>query len=366
MGDGSAEDIDKTAWLSLSMCLHELAGVNTSGVIGGTANGTNSRVMSVPSASPLARINPEAYDRVASTQSCEHNQASKPDASLQDPEPLGYAFGSRQGGALLTAAGPWFFVDKSSKDIPYDLRANPERTFSVELCAKCDGGLGHQSPLTSRDRGSGQEFAGYQFFVEPEHTWSFWVGAGARWEKLYGAKVSMGIWTHLRGVVDMEAREVRFYVNHQLAASKLDIAFVPNRRRPMRLGAGQTEGDPKYFFGGGVKDVVILDQDVRDEKMELEDLKVRRDLLDGVTSHCQGGRPALQDILCKPDGGSASFPGSSALSVALQWCAFTAGAAAGLSALPASFDPGTLRSGLAARQDFHELSLQFLQLGHLP
>eukprot|EP00913_Durusdinium_trenchii_P010964 g10290.t1 len=90
------------------------------------------------------------------------------------------------------------------------------------------------------------------------------VGTGKTWEKLYGSKVVLGRWTHLRGTVDTKNKEARFYVDHQLVARGW-ASYVPNTKGLLRLGGG-AEAQPKFFFTGDLKEVCVLGRVAADKE----------------------------------------------------------------------------------------------------
>lgn len=267
---------------------------------------------------------------------------------------LGYNLGSDDSGVRFLAPGPWLFDGASSHDVPFEGLANPGGAFTVDLWAACNGTVGHQCLLASRDQlsdGSGK--AGYMFYVEPEGVWSFWVGVGTHWEKMYGPKVELGKWTHLRGTVDPNAREASFYVDLRLASSQSWVDFVPNTRQPFRLGAGQSECAAHFFFRGDLRDVCVLGRCVPDQDLAEE-------IAHACSKHMQEGSDqisALQrlpQLLRQGKGGLAS--GGSALSAALQWCSAA-------STAPFSGLSQRLRCR-AAEDEFRKAALKLLESGN--
>eukprot|EP00435_Cladocopium_sp_Y103_P020768 s2711_g5.t1 len=95
------------------------------------------------------------------------------------------------------------------------------------------------------------------FYVEPDGLWSFWVGTGKSWAKLYGSTAVLGKWTHLRGTVDVQSKEARLYVDRQLVARGW-ASYVHNTRQPLRLGAGKSEAEAHFFFTGDLRDARAL------------------------------------------------------------------------------------------------------------
>eukprot|EP00930_Biecheleria_cincta_P015845 TRINITY_DN13076_c0_g1_i1.p1 TRINITY_DN13076_c0_g1~~TRINITY_DN13076_c0_g1_i1.p1 ORF type:complete len:685 (-),score=146.35 TRINITY_DN13076_c0_g1_i1:242-2296(-) len=267
---------------------------------------------------------------------------------------LGYYIGSGDSGVRFLAPGPWLFDGASSHDVPFEVSANPGGAFTVDLWAACNGTVGHQCLLASRDQlsdGSGK--AGYMFYVEPEGVWSFWVGVGTHWAKLYGTKVELGKWTLLRGTVDPNAREASFYVDLRLAASQSWVDFLPNTKQPLRLGAGRSECTAHFFFHGDLRDLCVLGRCVPDQDLAEE-------IADACSKHAQedsdriSALQQLPKLLGQGKGGLAS--GGSALSAALQWCS---------AASTAPFSGLSQRLRFQAPEDqFRKASLKLLESGN--
>ena len=156
-------------------------------------------------------------------------------------------------------------------EVPYAAENHPSN-FTIELWARLDQTTNNfQSPLSSR-YGSApwNNLSGYNFYaVNGLEKWSFTAGSGA-WEgintsistnkEIYdGNTLKFGIWTHLASTYD--GTTYRFYVNGVLAGSKTAgysrVGFNSIPARPLRIGAGRTEGSATYFFNGAVDEVRI-------------------------------------------------------------------------------------------------------------
>ena len=103
--------------------------------------------------------------------------------------------------------------------------------------------------------------SGYNFYaVNGLEKWSFTGGSGA-WESINtststngeiynGNTLKFGIWTHLASTYD--GTTYRFYVNGVLAGTKTAgysrVGFNSIPARPLRIGAGRTEGSATYFL----------------------------------------------------------------------------------------------------------------------
>ena len=145
-----------------------------------------------------------------------------------------------------------FNGSSSYVEIPYTATNNPAQ-FTVEFWARVDSGAGtFRSPLSNRNY---PPVTGFNFYATPANIWSFSGGSGTgAWSELNGPAVVIGQWTHLAGTYD--GTTYRFYVNGVLM-NTLVAGFSVNTSRPLRIGAGRTEGEPLYYFPGAVDEVKI-------------------------------------------------------------------------------------------------------------
>ncbi|MDM8536732.1 FG-GAP-like repeat-containing protein [Desulfobacterales bacterium HSG17] len=139
-------------------------------------------------------------------------------------------------------------------EIPYSAEINPS-VFSVEAWAKVTGTTGDfQSVITSRNDAPS---IGYIFYIDPANKWQLWIGNGigtAGWEKLVGPDIVLNKWTHLAAAYD--GTTISFYVNGVNAGSKA-AGFSANTSKPLRIGAGSTEGAPQLFYNGQIDEVRV-------------------------------------------------------------------------------------------------------------
>ncbi len=137
----------------------------------------------------------------------------------------------------------------SAADVAYTADLNPE-AFTVSLWANPHpDGLGHRSPVTSRDDGPQK---GYIIYLEPGNTWQFWTGPG--WHNVQGSPAVMDEWTSL--VATYAEGTKQFFVNGLLAGegtTEIDL----NTEQPLRIGGGASEGPGDFFFLGQLDDVRI-------------------------------------------------------------------------------------------------------------
>jgi hypothetical protein len=141
----------------------------------------------------------------------------------------------------------------SAADVPYTEDLNPE-AFTVSIWANPHpDGLGHRSPITSRDDGPAK---GYIIYLEPGNTWQFWTG-GPGWNSVQGSPAVLDEWTHL-GITYADELK-RFYINGFLAGEGTAV-LDRNTAQPLRIGGGASEGPGNYFFLGLLDDLRIYNR----------------------------------------------------------------------------------------------------------
>jgi hypothetical protein len=118
-----------------------------------------------------------------------------------------------------------------------------------------EGGQGHRSPLTSRNTSPTQ---GFIFYASPSNKWEFWVGNDHSWETVSGSDIALNVWSHL--AVTLRGNHLKLYVNGRLEAEKTIANYSLNNSKPLRIGAGVTEGNPDYLFPGQIDEVQIWNQ----------------------------------------------------------------------------------------------------------
>merc|ERR1712183_168283 len=93
--------------------------------------------------------------------------------------------------------------------------------------------------------------------------WAFWVGLDdGEWLKVENPDLRIGAWQRVTGVYCSQRRCARIFVDGKLTGPRAELAkpnaaFKPNTCRPMRIGAGASEGKAKFLFQGGVQQIRI-------------------------------------------------------------------------------------------------------------
>jgi hypothetical protein len=103
--------------------------------------------------------------------------------------------------------------------------------------------------------------SGHALYAAPDDIWLLLFGglaAGGQpaWQSLHGPAVEAGVWTHL--AVTHDGSRAALYINGSEVASATR-SYLPNLKRPLRIGTGATEGDGQFPFLGDVDEVAVFD-----------------------------------------------------------------------------------------------------------
>lgn len=132
------------------------------------------------------------------------------------------------------------------------------KSFTVSAWAKLNS-LTANSTFVSQN---GTTNNGFQlYYSSGAQVWAFGRHStdtdGAVWRATYGGKPVLGRWTHLVGIYDASAKEVRLYVDGKLAATK-DWTYTPwNATGPLQLGRKLSSGSYGEFTNGAISDVRV-------------------------------------------------------------------------------------------------------------
>ncbi len=141
------------------------------------------------------------------------------------------------------------FNGSNHVDIPYSQRFSTN-TFTIALWARVTGGQGsYRSPVTFRN---GSPSQGFILYAAPDNRWSFWIGVGSHWKTLSGPQVVVNQWVHLAATYD--GSTMRLFVDG-VAAGTQTATMQHNPDKPLRIGAGASEGRAQYAFKGDIAEV---------------------------------------------------------------------------------------------------------------
>jgi hypothetical protein len=176
------------------------------------------------------------------------------DVSHRDAKPSG-PMTRAVPGLVVGDADPAAALSGGCFEVPFDPELNPPQ-FSVEAWVKATGGAGTtRGVVVSRDHTAGALHRGYGLYASDANQWELRIGDGTAFHAVVGPAVVANQTVHLVGTFDGSL--ARLYVNGALAATSAAIAFAANAARPLRIGAGGTEGPADSPFTGVVDEPAV-------------------------------------------------------------------------------------------------------------
>ncbi|MEV1069465.1 LamG domain-containing protein [Streptomyces sp. NPDC050263] len=131
------------------------------------------------------------------------------------------------------------------------------KSFTVSAWVKLNSLTGTNSTFVSQN---GAVNNGFQlYYSSGAQVWAFGRhstdATGAVWRAVYGSKAATGRWTHLVGVYDATAKELRLYVDGKLTGTR-DWTYTPwNATGPLQIGRKQASGAYGEYTNGAVSGV---------------------------------------------------------------------------------------------------------------
>ncbi|MEU3616628.1 LamG domain-containing protein [Streptomyces sp. NPDC006872] len=131
------------------------------------------------------------------------------------------------------------------------------KSFTVSAWVKLNSLTGTNSTFVSQN---GAVNNGFQlYYSSGAQVWAFGRhstdATGAVWRAVYGSKATTGRWTHLVGVYDATAKELRLYVDGKLTGTR-DWTYTPwNATGPLQIGRKQASGVYGEYTNGAVSGI---------------------------------------------------------------------------------------------------------------
>ncbi|MET7951648.1 LamG domain-containing protein [Micromonospora sp. NPDC005324] len=141
---------------------------------------------------------------------------------------------------------------------------DPTKPFTVAAWASLEQTGGYPT-IVSQDGGVTSAF---QLMATPDNRWSFAMfdsntaGGGLPTRAVSPTALKLNTWTHLTGVWDPEAKEVRLYVNGMLSDTKSRATNSPSAAGPLAIGRSRWDSAPRDFWKGTVDEVYAFDREL--------------------------------------------------------------------------------------------------------
>ena len=208
----------------------------------------------------------------------EANQVNADDSTVVTtwPDRSGYGFDFNEGnGAIFRTdaqngqASFHFNSDDSHYfQRPYTPELSPE-TFTILVADKVANVGGWKAVISNRDENSRTENMGYILYASSNspYNWEFWTGDSTTnhsWYPLKSGVSTVDRWASQTLVYQLGANGKKIYVNALLKGESSD-PYTPNRKKPVRIGAGRNEfTNPDYFYSGYIGEIIIFDRVLSD------------------------------------------------------------------------------------------------------
>ncbi|MFC0037038.1 LamG-like jellyroll fold domain-containing protein [Actinomadura rayongensis] len=188
------------------------------------------------------------------------------------PDTTGTLSGSAQLGGAGTIGGS-LALDGGSVQTGQKVVAT-DQNYSVSAWVKLTNSTQYGTVISQDgDRNSGFELGYYP----SSGKWSFWRADAdtdnAPIKTASGSAATLNTWTHLVGVYDKSAGQLRLYVNGSLAGT---VAVTGDwaASGPLQIGRGKVNGAYAHWWRGGVDDVRIYDEPL--SETDIADLYARK------------------------------------------------------------------------------------------
>ncbi|MEV0179157.1 LamG domain-containing protein [Streptomyces sp. NPDC050625] len=132
------------------------------------------------------------------------------------------------------------------------------KSFTVSAWVKLNSTTANSTFLSQ----NGTTNNGFQlYYSSGAQAWAFGRhstdASGAVWRAAYGSKATTGQWTHLVGVYDANAKELRLYVNGKLTATR-DWTYTPwNATGPVQIGRKLSSGTYGEYANAAISNIRV-------------------------------------------------------------------------------------------------------------
>lgn len=166
-------------------------------------------------------------------------------------------------GAVFNTSGvngyPTFTFNGTSHyfERPFSASLSPN-TFTIFSANNVTSSGSYKAVISNRDDLAGAETRGFILYSIPTtNNWSFWNGhATIAWEQTGGTTSTAGAWASITAEYQAGANGKNLYINNSLNATS-SHTLNSNTSQPIRVGAGQNESTPLFFFQGQMGEVIV-------------------------------------------------------------------------------------------------------------
>lgn len=158
---------------------------------------------------------------------------------------------AQNGNAAFTFDGGSHYFERA-----YTAALSPT-DFTVFTTANVTDNGGYKALLSNRDDNAST--AGYILYAQPtDNFWTFWTGSvGNSWDQLSSGISTQGTWASQMLTYETASGTKEISILQGAVLSNSGTTVTPNAAQPIRIGAGNNEGAPDFYFEGSIGEVII-------------------------------------------------------------------------------------------------------------
>lgn len=140
----------------------------------------------------------------------------------------------------------------------YTAALSPTNYTAFSACNVTNSGS-YKAIYSNRDDNGAGSTAGYILYAGPTtDDWSFWTGStGNSWDQIFSGESTTGNWASQRISYDNTSNTKELTINQGNVYTNTGVTNTPNAAQPMRIGAGNNESIPDFYFDGQIGEIIL-------------------------------------------------------------------------------------------------------------
>lgn len=173
-----------------------------------------------------------------------HNFGAGNGATLAKP--------AQNGNSALTFDGNSNYFERA-----YTAALSPT-DFTIFSACNTSSNASFKAIYSNRDNGGGNT-AGYILYAGPTtNDWSYWTGStGNSWDQMFSGVSTENNWASQMLSYENATGTKELSLLQGTVYSNTGVTVTPNGAQPMRLGAGNNEAGPDFYFDGSIGEIIM-------------------------------------------------------------------------------------------------------------
>lgn len=211
----------------------------------GSTNGSSNLILWM-NANNIAGSNGSTITSWADASGYNHNFTSGNGATLSKP--------AQNGNAALTFNGTSDYFERA-----YTAALSPTN-FTIFSACNVTSNASYKAIYSNRDNDVilGNT-AGFILYAGPAiDDWSFWTGStGNPWDQIFSGVSTAGNWASQMISFDNSSGTKELSMQRGTVYTNTGVTVTPNGAQPMRIGAGNNEAAPDFYFEGSIGEIIM-------------------------------------------------------------------------------------------------------------